>query len=417
MFKKVLVKIKSIKISNLLFDRFVRLSYTILGLFLGANFFIDKDFFLLQQITLFQSFLLFLISAPVNSILIRIGNSSIFHLKGLLKEIFFIRLILGTISIFFFSIYLFISNFSFFNVLIIVFGLIPTFLSTVFIIEFLPHILNFEGKSNWKLVYLYLLFFIIKCSSMILFKSLELKIFIEIIEILFVLFWNYYNYLSDFLFDRVNLFSKFQFKTILLSSGGMYLNGILSVFILRIDQFALINLVDKKTLSSYMLIVSMISLFLTPLSLLSERLAYVMSIEKSKSLMDFSRLSVKTIFMFIFLSFILYFSFLISFIPISQFFFKRDLTEFLILAIILGTSIISNSLGMVFGQINSILNGGLFTMQRSLFGCILLLVGVSVGFNFFGIIGVSFASALTLFITNILFWFLSPKLRRVIFYK
>jgi hypothetical protein len=417
MFKKVLVKIKSIKISNLLFDRFVRLSYTILGLFLGANFFIDKDFFLLQQITLFQSFLLFLISAPVNSILIRIGNSSIFHFKGLLKEIFFIRLILGTISIFFFSIYLFISNFSFFNVLIIVFGLIPTFLSTVFIIEFLPHILNFEGKSNWKLVYLYLLFFIIKCSSMILFKSLELKIFIEIIEILFVLFWNYYNYLSDFLFDRVNLFSKFQFKTILLSSGGMYLNGILSVFILRIDQFALINLVDKKTLSSYMLIVSMISLFLTPLSLLSERLAYVMSIEKSKSLMDFSRLSVKTIFMFIFLSFILYFSFLISFIPISQFFFKRDLTEFLILAIILGTSIISNSLGMVFGQINSILNGGLFTMQRSLFGCILLLVGVSVGFNFFGIIGVSFASALTLFITNILFWFLSPKLRRVIFYK
>jgi O-antigen/teichoic acid export membrane protein len=408
---------KKIKIGNLLFDRFIRLFFTILSLYLGANFFTDQDFFLLQQVTLFQSFLLFAICLPVNSILIRLGNSSLKYFKTLLASIFLLRLLLGFLSICFFCIYLFNANFSITSVLTIVLGLLPVLLSTVFLIEILPHIFNFEGKKNWQLIYMYIFFLIAKCLSIILFKSLLIKILIELIEIGFVLFWNYKAYLSNVLIDNFIDVSSMRVKKLVLSSSGLYLNGILSVFILRIDQFALINLVDKNTLSNYMLIVSISSLFLTPMSLLSERLTYIMSIARSKSLDDFSKISVKTLFGFLFLSLILYCIFLLLFVPICQFVFKRDLSEFIFIGLILGTTIISNSVGMIFGQINSILNGGMFTMRRSLVGCILLFVGVSVGFKFFGILGVATASASCLFLTNIVFWFFSTKVRRVIFNK
>lgn len=406
---------KKIKIGNLLFDRFIRLFFTILSLYLGANFFTDQDFFLLQQITLFQSFLLFTICLPVNSILIRLGNSSLKYFKTLIGSIFILRLLLGLLSICFFCIYLFYATFSITSVLTIVLGLIPVLISTVFIIEILPHIFNFEGKKNWQLIYIYLFFLIAKCFSIILLKSLLIKILIEVVEICFVLFWNYKAYLSNVIIENFIDVSKLRVKKLVMSSSGLYLNGILSVFILRIDQFALINLVDKKTLSSYMLIVSISSLFLTPMSLLSERLTYIMSIARSKSLNDFSKISVKTLFGFVFLSFILYSIFSLLFVPICQFVFKRDLKEFMVIGLILGTTIVSNSIGMIFGQINSILNGGTFTMRRSLVGCILLFIGVNIGFKFFGIMGVAIASASSLFITNIVFWFFSSKVRRVIF--
>lgn len=408
---------KKIKIGNLLLDRIIKLFYTILSLYLGANFFTDQDFFLLQQITLFQSFLLFIVCLPVNSILIRLGNSSIKYFKTLLGSIFILRFILGFLSICIFCIYLIYSNFSNTSILTISFGLLPVLLSTVFIIEIIPHVFNFEGKKNWQLIYIYLFFLILKCISIILVRSLEVKIFIEVVEISIVLIWNYKAYLSNVFKNNFGDVYSLRVKKLVLSSSGLYLNAILSVFILRIDQFALINLVDKKSLSSYMLIVSISSLFLTPMSLLGERLAYIMSFERSKSLNDFSKISIKTLFFFVFLSLILYCIFSLLFIPISQFVFNRDLKEFKVVAFILGTTIVSNSVGMIFGQMNSIMNGGMFTMLRSLVGCIILFIGVSVGFELFGIIGVAVASAASLFITNILFWFFSPKIRSVIFSK
>jgi hypothetical protein len=405
---------KKIKFSNFFFDRLIRLFFAILSLYLGANFFTDQDFFLIQQITLFQSFLLFSSSLPVNSILIRLGNSSLKYFKTLLSSLFIFRLLLGFISIFFLCVYLFYSNFSITSVLIIILGLIPVLLSTVFILEILPHVFNFEGKKNWQLIWIYLFFLILKCLSIILIRSLVVKIIIDFVEICIVLFWSYKAYLSNVIKDSIKDISKLRLKKLVLISTGMYLNGILSVFILRIDQFALINLVDKKILSSYMLIVSISTLFLIPMSLLSERLTYVMSIARSKSLNDFSKISVKMLFIFVLLSLILYFIFSFLFLPISQFVFKRDLNEFKVVALILGTTIVSNSVGMIFGQINSILNGGMFTMLRSLVGCILLYIGVSIGFKLFGILGVAIASASSLFITNIVFWFFSSKIRRVI---
>ena len=415
MFKSILNKVRKIRIGNLLFDRFIRLLYTILSLYLGANFLANQDFFILQQITLFQSFLLFAIGLPVNSILIRLGNSNIEYFKSLLSSTLFLRFFAGIISIFLFCFYLFYANFELTDVTLIVFGLIPTLLSTIFIIDILPHVFNFEGRKNWELIFIYLFFFIIKCLTIVFFKSLIIKICIELIEICLVVIWNYKTYLIGLFHKKLLSTSTIRVKKLVKSSSGLYFNGILSVFILRIDQFALINFVDKKTLSSYMLIVSISSLFLTPMGLLSERLAYVMSIAKSESLVQFSKISIKALYLFAFLSFVLYCIFSFLFIPISQFVFKRDLSEFLIVALILGTTIISNSVGMIFGQINSTLNGGMFTMKRSLIGCILLFIGVNLGFKLYGIIGVAIASASTLFITNIIFWFFSTKIRRVVF--
>ena len=414
MLKSLYYKVKKIKIGNLIFDRIIRLLYTIFSLYLGANFLLNQDFILLQQITLFQSFLLFAISLPVNSILVRLGNSNLNYFKSLLISTFLLRSISGIVSICLFSFYLIFSDFSFTDVVLIVFGLLPTLISTIFIIEILPHVFNFDGRKNWQLIFIYLFFFITKCLSIVLIKSLVIKIIVELMEISLVVIWNYRTYLNSF-YDK-NLFSisKTRVRKLVRSSSGLYFNGILSVFILRIDQFALINFVDKKTLSSYMLIVSISSLFATPMGLLSERLAYVLSIAKSESLLQFSKISVKALYVFAILSILSYLIFTISFLKISHFFFKRDLNNLFIVALILGFSIISNSIGMIFGQINSTLNGGVFTMKRSFMGCFILLLFVNIGFKYFGLIGVAVASSSSLFLTNVIFWFFSKKVRRII---
>lgn len=417
MFKSLFFKIKEIRIGNLLFDRFIRLLYTILSLYLGANFLVNKDFFILQQITLFQSFLLFAIGLPVNSILVRLGNSSLDFFKTIIFSTVILRFLTGVMTMILFTCYLMYAGFDLHDLSTIVFGLLPILISTVFIIDILPHVFNFEGSKNWELIAIYLFFFIIKCLSIIFLKSLLVKITIELIEIIIVVYWNYNTYLiglfSNFFFQT----SLFRVRKLIKSSTGLYLNGILSVFILRIDQFALINFVDKKTLSSYMLIVSISGLFLTPMGLLSERLTYVMSIAKSKSLKQFSKVSVKFLYLFLGLSFLLYLVFCYLFMPISFFVFKRDLSSFHVVALILGTTIVSNAVGMIFGQINSTLNGGVFTMKRSLVGCLILFIGVNIGFKMFGIVGVAIASATSLFFTNILFWLFSSKVKRIIFYK
>jgi hypothetical protein len=405
---------KKVKVGNLLIDRLIRLFFVILSLYLGSNFFTDEDFFKLQQITLFQSILIGAISLPVNSILVRLGNSSLNFFKSLLSSIFLLRFLLGALLIFIFCIYLVYSNVSSLNVLSIGLGILPVFLYSVFLIEILPHVFDFEGKTNWQLIFIYLFFLIVKSLSIIFFKSLHVKIFIELVEVCAVLFWNYKVYLSvalgaDFLFYKVE-----RVKKIVLMSSGLYLNGILSVFILRVDQFALINLVDSSVLSSYMLIVSISTLFLIPMSLLSERIFYVMSVAKGKSLKDFMEISVKWIYVFALLSLILYFLFLILFIPIGQFVFDKDLREYMLVGLVLGSTIFSNSVGMVFGQINSILNGGNFTLRRTIFGSVMLFFGVSVGFKTLGILGVAIAAASSLLLTNIVFWFFSSKIRRII---
>jgi len=139
MFKSIYINAKKIKIGNLFLDRLIKLSYTILSLYLGANFFIHQDFFILQQITLFQSFLLFAISLPVNSILIRLGSSSITYFKSLLVSTITLRLVLGIASTSLFGIYIYTSNMDIKEMSLIIFGLLPLFLSTIFITEVIPH--------------------------------------------------------------------------------------------------------------------------------------------------------------------------------------------------------------------------------------------------------------------------------------
>jgi len=417
MFKSIYINAKKIKIGNLFLDRLIKLSYTILSLYLGANFFIHQDFFILQQITLFQSFLLFAISLPVNSILIRLGSSSITYFKSLLVSTITLRLVLGIASTSLFGIYIYTSNMDIKEMSLIIFGLLPLFLSTIFITEVIPHVFNFEGRKNWELIYIYLFFFLIKCLLIIFFKSIFVKICIELIEVILVILWNYKVYLRGLLQKKLMPLSSYRVKKLVKSSAGLYFNGILSVFILRIDQFALIKYVDKFTLSSYMLIVSITSLFLTPMGLISEKIAYSLSIARSESLPKFNDLSIKYLFRFLFLSCMLYCLYLLTFVQISQFVFKRNLTDYFLVAVILGTSIISNSIGMIFGQLNSIINGGAFTMKRSLIGCLLLFIGVSFGFQIYGVLGVAIASSVTLFFTNVILWFFSSKVRRIIFYK
>jgi hypothetical protein len=407
--------LKRLKIGNLLVDRCIRLLYTILSLYLGANYLTTKEFFVLQQITLFQSFLIFAIALPSPTILVRLGNSSLTYFKSLLISTMILRAIIGIITIFLFCIYLFYNNNSFSDIKLIAFGLIPLLISSIFLIDILPHIFNFDGRKNWELIVIFSFFFVAKFLVILLTKSINFKIIVEMIEAIIVVCWISYTYLQGLLRKKLLAHSIARVKKIVKVSTGLYLNGVLSVFILRIDQFALINFVDKKSLSNYMLIVSISSLFVTPLSLLGERLSFVMSIAKSQSMHQFRKESLKFLYLFAISSAILYLVFSFLFIPISTIVFKRDLSKLLSIGLILGTTIFSNSVGMIFGQINSILNGGMYTMKRSFAGCICLFLGVSIGFKLYGITGVAIASASSLFLTNVLFWFFSKKVRLVLF--
>jgi hypothetical protein len=417
MLKSIYIKLTSIKFGNLFVERSLKLFYSILSLYLGSNFFLKSDFFVLQQITLFQSFLLFTISLPVNSILVRIGNVNINYFKSLIFGTVIFRFVAGSISLGLFSIYLLTAKFDYNDISIILIGLLPILLSNIFITDILPHVYDFEGRKNWELVFIYLLFLVIKCLMIIFFKSILVKIVIELIEMCVVILWSYSTYLKGFFREIPTILYLKRVLKYAKISTGLYLNGILSVFILRIDQFALLSFVDKNTMSSYMLVVTIASLFLTPMGLISDKLAFVMSIAKSESIGKFSDVSKKSLKRFLVLSIFLFLLFVILFNPISQIVFNRNLKNFFTVAVILGTSIISNSIGMIFGQINSIMNGGVFTMKRSLFGCIILVLSVNLGFYLFGLTGVAIASASSLFVTNVIFWFFSKKVKRIIFYK
>ncbi|WP_454879147.1 hypothetical protein [Sphingobacterium detergens] len=415
MFNSIFEKIKRILSSNFLFDKSIRLLYVILSLYLGANFFSEGNFYTLQQINLFQSFLIFALGIPVNATLIRIGNANINYFKTLIPSVILYRFIIGIVSLGLVFVYFSFVNEKSDDIWLILVGLIPTCVNSFVFVDILPHIFNFEGRKNWQLIYIYLFMFVLKCLSMMIMKSLEVKIALEIIEAIAGVIWVYRNYL----YEQISLYYIKLYKSrvirLIKSSFGLFLNGIFSVFILRIDQFSLISLVDKSTLSIYMLIVSISSLFLTPMTLFSERIGFTLSLAKSKSLKDFHQASRKALWLFFAGGVILYviFCFLVG--PLAAFVFKRNIDNFSLISIILGTSIISNSVGMVFGQINSIMNGGLYTMKRTLIGCILLFFSVRIGFGQYGVPGVAMASAVSLFFTNICFWFFSNKIKRAIF--
>ncbi|WP_142603291.1 MATE family efflux transporter [Solitalea koreensis] len=390
--------------------------YTILNLYLGANFLFPKDFLILQQITLFQSFLLFAISLPVGSIFIRLGNSNLEYFKTLIGGTVLFRGLIGTLSILVFNVYLHYAGYAISDIGTIALGLLPTLISSVFFIDIIPHIFNFEGRKNWELITVYSLFFIVKCLTIIVFKSICLKILIEFFESIVLVFWVNLTYLKGiFQFSLIKSSFKRLLKMIRFSTG-LYLNGILSVFILRIDQFVLINFIDKSTLSKYMLIVSISSLFLIPMTLLGERLAFTITMAKTQSKAIFKEKSVKSLLTFTLLSLVLYIIFAGIFTHVSSIFFKRNLDDLFIVGLILGFSIVSNSIGMVLGQINTTINDGVYTMKRSFIGCICMFIGVNIGFKLYGIIGVAIAASFTLFLTNILFWFFSERIREVLFY-
>jgi O-antigen/teichoic acid export membrane protein len=406
---------KLFKVGNILAERLIKLLYTIFSLYLGANYFSVIEFSLLQQIILFQSFITVLIVLPVPSLITRLAFTNIKYVESILLEVSILRIILGVLLLILFGVYLDFSNLVLVDITTILLGLIPLLIISSLSTDIVPHIFNFEGNKNWELTKIFALFLIIKLISIVLFKSIYYKIIFEIIEAILLALWNYKTYLkSSFYRKYSNIYKKRVIKLIKLSTG-IYMNGILSVFILRIDQLALVSYVDKDSLSNYLLVVSISSLFLMPMSLIGERLTFVFGSAKSKSLQNFKNTSIKYLFYFLIFSIFLYLLFVYSFSKISIIFFNRNLDNYRLISLILGTTIISNSIGMILGLINSTLNDGIYTMKRTFFGCLFLLILVKIGFNYFGIMGVASASAISLFFTNILFWFFSSKIRRIIF--
>jgi Na+/H+-translocating membrane pyrophosphatase len=150
--------------------------------------------------------------------------------------------------------------------------------------------------------------------------------------------------------------------------------------------------------------------------LLGERLTFVLSSAKTNSMLVFKKTSKKHFLSFLIFSSLLYIIYTLLYQQLGLFVFNRNLTEYYTIALILGTTIISNSIGMILGTINATMNDGIYTMKRSLYGCIILIFGVWFGFKYYGIFGVAIASAVTLFFTNVIFWFFSKKIRNILFF-
>lgn len=405
------------KISNLVWERLIKILYSIVALFIGARFLSKNDFLLLQQIVLFQSVLVFLINLPYSSIILRLAQDKLSFVNEIYGITIFIRLLLTIVSICSFGIYLHVSLFQTEEIFLILFGLLPSFISLIFLTDIIPHIFNFEGKKNWRLVYISLFFLFIKVSIFFVFKSIFVKSIIETFEALIVLIWCYKTYLFNAKNWNLSLSIIRKVKKLSLLSSGLYFNGIFSVFIIRVDQLILTSHIDKNNLSNYMLVGSIVGLFMIPLNVFGERTSFLLNNSKSKSFIVFQADSRKNIVLFLLMGLILYVLYVVLFEKISLLVFNRDLSYLFVPGCILGLSIIVNALGMVLGQINTIMNGGFFTLIRTALGSLAIMFFISVGYNLLGIKGVSISSMICLFFTNNLFWLFSSKIRKVLLAK
>lgn len=405
------------KISNLVWERLIKILYSIVSLFIGARFLSKNDFLLLQQIVLFQSVLVFLINLPYSSIILRLAQDKLSFVNEIYGITIFIRLLLTIVSICSFGIYLHVSLFQTEEIFLILFGLLPSFISLIFLTDIIPHIFNFEGKKNWRLVYISLFFLFIKVSIFFVFKSIFVKSIIETFEALIVLIWCYKTYLFNAKNWNFSLSIIRKVKKLSLLSSGLYFNGIFSVFIIRVDQLILTSHIDKNNLSNYMLVGSIVGLFMIPLNVFGERTSFLLNNSKSKSFIVFQADSRKNIVLFLLMGLILYVLYVVLFEKISLLVFNRDLSYLFVPGCILGLSIIVNALGMVLGQINTIMNGGFFTLIRTALGSLAIMFFISVGYNLLGIKGVSISSMICLFFTNNLFWLFSSKIRKVLLAK
>lgn len=402
------------KISNLLAERLIKIFYSLISLFIGARFFAKDDFLILQQIVLFQSVIVFLLNLPYSSIILRLSNNKKKYFKDIYGFVLIFRLGLAIISICSIGIYLKLSLFQTNEILLILFGQISALILIIFLTDIIPHLFNFEGKKNWQLVYINLLFLIFKVITLLVFKSIFYKSVLEIIEAFIVVIWCYNSYIGNLNKADFNFSNFIKVKKIGFLSSGLYLNGIFSVVIVRIDQLILTSQLDKINLSNYMLIGSIISLFMLPLNIYGERVSFILNKSKSKSFESFKSDSQKNLLMFFFMGLGLYLLFMILFEKISILVFNRDLDYLFVPSCILGLSIIINAIGMILGQINVVLNGGYFTLVRTSIGSLAMLFFIYWGYDVLGILGVAIASIVCLFFTNNLFWFISNKVRRIL---
>jgi hypothetical protein len=402
------------KLSNLIVERAIKLIYSLLTLFIGVRVLENDDFLILQQIVLFQSILVFAINLPYTSIIQRLSQRNLKFLPKIYFSIIFLRIILIVLALIGIATYLSFSGFENSEILIILIGQIPGMIVNIFLIDLIPHILDFEGKKNWQVVFVYLFFLFLKIAVLLIIKSLIGKIIIETIEGISVLMWCYFNYLKGNEKPIINGRNLNRIKKLSLLSAGLYINGIFSVFIVRVDQLMLVGQLNKQDLSNYMLIGSIVSLFMIPLNLLGERIGFTLNNAKVHSFENFKLESQKVLFVFLCSGVLLFIFYFFTFEKIAFFIFNRNIKNLFLPGLILGISIVINSIGMILGQVNVILNGGYFTMLRTGIGSVIMVVLISIGYKTYGVFGVTVASLISLILTNILFWFLSSKIRKVL---
>lgn len=405
------------KISNLVWERLIKILYSIAALFIGARFLSKNDFLLLQQIVLFQSVLAFVINLPYSSIILRLAQDKLSFINETYGITIFIRILLAIVSICSFGLYLHVSLFQSEEVFLILFGLLPSCILYIFLTDIIPHIYDFEGKKNWRLVYIALFFLVFKIVILFVFKSILVKTIIETFEALIVLLWCYKTYLLNVKKWNFNWATIRKVKKLSLLSSGLYFNGVFSVFIVRVDQLMLTSHIDKNNLSNYMLVGSIVGLFMIPLNVFGERVSFLLNNSKSKSFTMFQADSKKNIALFILMGLILYLLFILLFEKISSIVFNRDLSYLFIPGCILGLGIIINASGMILGQINAIMNGGFFTLVRTCLGSLAMIILITMGYKLQGVLGVSIASVICLFFTNNFFWLFSSKIRKVLIAK
>ncbi|WP_343304444.1 hypothetical protein AAHN97_22935 [Chitinophaga niabensis] len=370
---------------------------------------------LVQQITIIQTLIGAIIAFPSPAALLKFGFKNYTLGRNLYFNVSILRCLITLGIYLFMCLYLVIGHSSTRDITIILCGAIPMVITQVLSLEFIHHSLSYESKGNWVMVYTMLLFLIIKSIIIYIWGAIYPKIFVEIIEMLVLSLIVSIRYFKGFTITWQQIVYNIR-KAVKIGkiSSGLYFNGILLVLISRFDQLSVSVLIGKEIFSKYALISSIVALFIVPSSLFAEKILFQLHDAASLSKQEFRRKARKCLIIIGSLGMLLYLIYIFSFELIGEILFKRDLSNLKIEGIILGITIVVNSVGMAFGQINTYLNGGFFTMRRSLIGFITMVLLIFAGNHFWGILGIAIAAAVSLLLTNVIFWFFSRKVRAAI---
>lgn len=406
------------RISTVLADRAVRISGGLFSLLLCSRFLPDSQFMMVQQITIIQTFATAMLAFPSPASLLKFGFKNYSLGRDLYINVSFIRILLSII--FCSGIYLYVymmEERSIYEANTILLGVIPMVITQIVSVEFIHHSLSYESKANWIIISVMIFFLILKSAFIYLSGSIYSKIYTEWLEIIVLCVILGSRYLKGYKLIWSNVKYNIN-KAIKIGkiSSGLYLNGVLLVLISRFDQLAVAVLIGKLVFSKYSLICSIVALFLVPSTLFAERILFQLN-DAASSKEGFRGKAINCILSLAGIGTVFYLSYAVSFNLIGEFLFKRDLTNLKIEGLLLGTTIIINSVGMAFGQINTFMNGGFFTMRRSIIGFLVMVVLIFFGSKVLGILGIAIATVLSLLCTNVLFWFFSKKIRMVLFRK